>query len=248
DYAAYHRVNEEGTRHLAEACTRAGAATRFVYCSSLAAAGPAIDGEPRREDDPPAPITDYGRSKLAGEVAARELGESGLPFVIIRPPAIYGPREADIRLYFQLIRRGIAPLIGSGTQKVDLLHVRDLARGLLLAAESPNAVGRTYFLSDGAHHTWREISDEIARALDKKPLRVSVPLGLLGVVAGIAEWVAARRGVAPVLHRQKVDELSRDGWIVSINRARDELGFEPSVSLAEGMRETAAWYRENGWL
>lgn len=249
DYGAYHRVNGQGTRVVAEACRDvAGASPRLVYCSSQAAGGPSVGVERRTELDTPAPVSDYGRSKLEGEKAAAEIGAAGVPYAIVRPPAVYGPRDTDVFMYFKMISRGIAPFVGHGRQAFDLVYVADLVAAFLLVADSPAAVGSVYYVNDGAEHTWRSMSAGIAGTLGKRPLRVPIPLALLSAAAAVAECAAAVRGAAPVLNRQKITEFRQAAWKCDGSRIRDQLGFVPEFDIELGMRETARWYREQGWL
>lgn len=130
--ARYAAVNVEGTRALVAAMRERAPGALLVHCSSLAAAGPSLDGRPLSESDPPRPIGPYGESKLAAE---RLVASSGLDHVIVRPPAVYGPRDADILAVFRLAARGLALRLGPRGQRLSLVHVRDLAHGLIDAAE-----------------------------------------------------------------------------------------------------------------
>ncbi len=248
DAATYDRVNAEGTEQLIEACLKAQTdLDRFVYCSSLAAVGPSSDATPKAEDVTPKPITDYGNSKLKGEMIVREYADR-LPITIIRPPAVYGPRDTDIFLFFQLINRGVIPILGDADKLLSLVHVKDLVAGLYAAAVSERAIGETYFLTDGGIHTWRGIERVIADALEKRPLRVKVPFFLLDFVAAFMEAAAKITRQTPTLNRQKVQDLKQRFWICDSTKAQKELGYRPIYSLEKGIQETAGWYRANGWL
>ena len=248
DAATYDRVNAEGTKHLIEACL--GAQTRlnrFVYCSSLAAVGPSNDATPNTEDVTPQPLTDYGSSKLKGELIVREYAAQ-LPITIIRPPAVYGPRDVDIFLFFQMINRGIMPILGDADKLLSLVHVKDLVAGIYTAAVSECGVGETYFLTDGDIHTWLGIERVIADALEMRPLKMKVPLFLLDFISVFTEAGAKITRQAPTLNRQRVRDLKQRFWICDSTKAQRELGYRPTYSLPEGMQETADWYRTNGWL
>lgn len=246
NYAAYYRVNAEGTRNLAAACVKEGV-RRFIYLSSLAASGPSSVERPRREEDSPEPLTDYGRSKLEGERLLQETFVS-LPVTIFRAPAVYGPRDTDIYLYFRWMKWRLALYPGDGRQAVDVVYVRDLVEALLLGASASEAVGEIFFINDGSHHTWREMSEVIAETMGCRPVKVSVPLFLFAPVARGAELLAKIRGKTPLLHRQKVDELRQSGWVCDTTKIRCLLGFRPAYSLKEGVKETIRWYRQEGWL
>jgi dihydroflavonol-4-reductase len=249
DRAAYYAVNAEGARNLARACVeRPGAPPFLVCCSTQAAGGPAVQRRRRHEQDAPAPVSDYGHSKLAGETAVIDAAGTTLRHAILRPPAVYGPRDIDILMYFRLIARGLAVYVGDGRQAIDLVYVTDVVAALLLLADSPNEASGVYYVNDGGDHTWRTLAADIATALDKRPLLVPIPAPVIGVVAFVAETVASVRGVAPTIHRQKVREFRQDAWICDSSRLRNDLGFENTYNVSRGVRETACWYREQGWI
>ncbi len=248
DAATYDRVNAGGTERLIEACL--GARTnldRFVYCSSLAAVGPSCDATPNTEDVTPQPLTDYGSSKLKGEMVVRECADR-LPITIIRPPAVYGPRDTDIFLFFQMINRGVMPILGDADKLLSLVHVKDLVAGIYTAAVSERAIGETYFLTDGDIHTWMEIERIIADALEKYTFKVKVPFFLLDFLSIVTEAAAKISRQTPTLNRQKVRDLKQRFWICDSTKAQKELGYRPTYFLEKGIQETADWYRANGWL
>ena len=248
DAATYDRVNAQGTKHLIEACLGAQANLgRLVYCSSLAAVGPSSDATPRTEDVSPQPLTDYGSSKLKGELIVREHADR-LPITIIRPPAVYGPRDTDIFLFFQMINRGVMPILGDENKLLSLVHVKDLVAGIYTAAMSEQAVGETYFLTDGDIYRWTGIERVIADALEKRPLKVKVPLFLLDFLSIFTEIAAKVTRQTPTLNRQKVRDLKQRFWICDSTKAQQELDYRPTYSLQKGIQETVDWYRANGWL
>ena len=248
DAATYDRINAEGTKHLIEACLGAQTSLdRFVYCSSLAAVGPSRDATPKTEDMTPQPLTDYGSSKLKGEMIVCEYTDR-LPITIIRPPAVYGPRDTDIFLFFQMINRGVIPILGDADKLLSLVHVKDLVAGIYTAAVSERAIGETYFLTDGDIHTWRGIECVIADTLEKRPFKVKVPFFLLDFISIFTEAAAKVTRQTPTLNRQKVQDLKQRFWICDSTKAQNELGYRPTYFLQKGIQETADWYRANGWL
>lgn len=244
----YFRVNAQGTGALVEACWRANPALqRFVYCSSLSAVGPAAGPEPPDETGVPHPISDYGRSKLAGEEAVRAYADR-LPVVILRPAAIYGPRERDILTYFRIVNRGLKLLPGGGTQQVSVIHVSDLVRLALQVLRAEQAVGQTYFASDGQAHDLEALLDTIAAVLGRRPLRIVIPVRWLEAVAALGGIGARLTGRPFLLNEQKVQELKQRCWLCDASKARRELGFVAQVDLPAGFAQTARWYRQQGWL
>ena len=248
----YERTNVDGTRRVLEAVKSHAPEARVVLCSSLAAVGPARGGRALAEDDEPVPVSPYGQSKLAAErVAESFAAENGLEVVIVRPSAVYGPRDRDILAAFRLASNGIALRVASPQQRLSMVHATDLARALVLAAErAPVRPGTTrrYHVSDGATQTWRAVTAAIAAAVGRRVLTVPMPAAAAFGAAAIDSFVAGVRRTKPLITRGRIYELLADDWSCDIARARDELGFAAEVSLADGIRETCAWYRAEGWL
>jgi nucleoside-diphosphate-sugar epimerase len=246
--ADYFDVNQKGTEAiLAGAIKHRSHLKKFVLVSSLAAVGPAPDGKPVDEDTKPAPITPYGRSKLAGEEAVRAVGDL-LPATIVRPPAVYGPRDYGVFEFFKMINGGIFPMIGDYEKRVSLVHASDLADGIILAGETQAASGRAYFISSEDVYPMSEVADLIAKILGKRPRKFSIPKPIAYAAALAGEAISALTRKPPVINRDKVTDLSQSCWGCSIARAKRELGYRQQVPLEDGLRETVEWYKREGWL
>jgi len=242
------QVNAGGTRRLLEAVVRAAPGIeRFVLVSSLAAVGPSPDGSPVDEDSSPCPITSYGRSKLEGERVAAQFADR-LPITIVRPPAVYGPRDRGILAFFRCARRGFLPAVGRGERRYSLVHGRDLAEGIVLASRHPAAPGRTFFLCEERRYTFDDLLDLFGGAVGRRVRRRTVPVVVARALARLSEALARVRGAVPALTRQKVEDLRAPDWTCSPRRAREAIGFRASTPLGPGLRETANWYRDAGWL
>lgn len=242
-----YRVNAEGTANLADACLAQPAPPLFIYVSSQAAAGPCGADGVRREADECAPVSGYGRSKLAGERALHKRAAE-LPFVILRPSAVYGPRDTEMLLFFKFINKGVEPALGWDDRYVNLCYVTDLAEALILAGSCERARGEAYFVAHDEVWDWRGVSRAAAAALGVKTMTVRVPKVVLFGAATIAELAATLSGKVATLNRERARVMLEEQWLCDINKARQELGFTPRVGFAEGARLTAAWYRQQGWL
>ncbi len=245
--AVYERVNGQGTRALIAAIRATPSCPRrFVYLSSLAAVGPARDGKPVRVDDQPRPLTAYGRSKLAGELACRALMNE-TEVVILRAPVVYGPRDRDFFLLFQLAMRGILLMPRGVEGLLQLIHVHDLVDALIRAATLAKVAG-IYHIAEARSYSRAELVVGIARALRRPVRTVRVPHWLVRLAASCSELGATMRGRTTIFNRDKVQELLAPGWLCETAAARQDLSFEARIPLSEGLTCTVAWYREQGWL
>lgn len=245
--AQYETANVEGTRRLLDAALAAvPRPARFIYLSSLAAVGPAIDGRGVRADDPPRPLTAYGRSKLAGEYVCLSAADR-IEVLILRAPAVYGPRDTDLFHFFRLASRGVIPVPSGPVRSLQMVHVEDLARALVRAATTEGVHG-VYHVAEARAYPWEEVGRMVARAVGRNARVVRVPAPLISALAAISEAVAFSIGRSSIFNRDKARELLAPGWLCETESARADLSFEAGISLAEGLRSTAQWYREQGWL
>jgi nucleoside-diphosphate-sugar epimerase len=244
----YYRVNQQGTVNLLEACRQhSPGLEKFILVSSLAATGPSPEGNLLRESDPCHPVSDYGRSKLLAEEAAFRFADR-MPITVVRPPAIYGPRDVDFLVYFRILKKHLRPLLGFRERRLSICHVRDVVAGSILAGESERSAGQIFFISGERDVSWDELSTTMAQALGVRAVKIRIPLFALHAVAALAELFAPFRREAPTLDRRKAREMSQQCWTCDWGKAAVELGYRPSVGLQEGMGETVEWYRKLGWL
>ena len=239
----FYQVNEHGCRAMLEAIVADNPAVKkVVLVSSLAAIGPATNGHPLCEEDPPHPISEYGRSKLAGEQAAVALADR-INVCIVRPPAVYGPGDRDIYSFFRAVRCGIRPYLGDMRRQIHLVHVDDLCRGILAAATADTKSGEAFFIAENRSYSMKELITVLHQVCGRRGLILPVPAGLVRAIAAVSETLCRN----PVLTRDKAGELLA-GWEVSTQKARRQLGFESSLPFEMGARETYTWYRKQGWL
>jgi nucleoside-diphosphate-sugar epimerase len=237
-------TNRDGTANVLEAAQEHGVA-RFVLVSSLAAAGPTTPGHPIDETRHPAPVTDYGRSKLAAEVLVRAMP---FPWTIVRPPVVYGEWDRGTLKIFQLARGPIAPVLGDGSQELSVIHAEDLARALMAAGTSPAAEGRVYFASHSGVTTSRDLMLACGRALGTKPRIIPIPSGLARGVLWTVGSLAHLAGRATFLSADKANEYLAPAWTCRADALTRDTGWRTKIDLEPGLARTAAWYREMKWL
>jgi nucleoside-diphosphate-sugar epimerase len=246
--ADFFACNTEGTVNMLEAAIEhAPNLRRFVHVSSLEACGPSEDGNPVPPDQE-RPVTAYGRSKLAAEKEVLRRRDA-LPVAIIRPAGIYGPRDVEFLEAFRAARRRQWPVIGNGTMLGCYTYAPDCARACLNAIEAEIESGSTYFVDDGEPLPMAQaMGDLLHEALGTAPLvRFGVPFPVLRVASLGVEAYGKVRGKAVMLTREKVTMLTHH-WVCESTKTREELRWAPEVTLSEGLRRTAKWYEENGWL
>jgi nucleoside-diphosphate-sugar epimerase len=234
--APFERCNVEGTRHLLEACLRfAPSLERFVFVSSIAAAGPSEPGRPRTEGDEPRPVTAYGRSKLRAEQLVIQAAER-LRVTIVRPPNVIGPGSKELERAIALLRKRIVPVVGDGRPRTSLIDVDDLVAALILVAEDARSIGRTYFVTDGHSYAWSEITAALAAEAGVGRLRIPVPQGAQMAAAALAETAARLTGKPPALTRDIVRAGRDHFWIYDGSRIERELGFRARFSMRDSVR------------
>lgn len=243
---AYNRVNAEITRKLASAASRSDfKPVRFIFISSLAALGPqAYDAPgPITESKKPVPVTQYGKSKLLAEQYLAEFGN--LSKAILRPTAVYGPREKDLFIMLNTFAKGLEPYIGNRPQRFSFIYVKDLADAVFEAVDSN--IDSSWNLSDGNEYDRYALAQYAKEILGVKTLKLHVPTGIISLLASGMEMFAGKNST-PTLNKDKLNELCAENWFCSIAKAREELGFNPQYNLKTGLQETLQWYRANNWI
>jgi nucleoside-diphosphate-sugar epimerase len=240
--SAFDAVNVSGTRAIVDAVNTAGA--RLIAISSQAAIGPGSLDCPSREDDAPRPMTPYGRSKLAAETVVRSCAR--VPWTIVRPSSVYGPRDRQFLPVFRFASRGLFLQATDPATPFTFIYIDDLTRGVLLAAGDEHA-GRTMFLGHPDPLTAEELLKQLATVFGRRyrPRRVPRLALRAAALAGECSWLF---GLEPVLDRARLAELGAGGFVCAVDRARDLLGFTAAVPLQEGVERTARWYRNQGWV
>lgn len=246
DEESFDHGNVDATENVIR-LARKNRVGKVVVLSSLAACGPSF-GRPLTEEDPLMPITMYGRSKKRMEEMIHQTAGPEPPVTIVRPPAVYGPREEQIYMVFKMASTGFFPVIGDGRgNSVDMIHVDDLVDGIIRAAEYEHKGVETFFVSSEASYSWLQIRDEMARAMGRKVRALKVRPGLVKNLASMIESASSLWGHYPVINREKSKEMTME-WTCSVDKASRELGFRQRVPLEQGLATTLDWYKRHNWL
>lgn len=244
--SGFYKTNQAGTRNLVNAVNdQQDQVRRFVHISSLAAAGPACPEKPAREEDPPQPVSEYGKSKLAGELEVKD--HCRAEYVILRPPAVYGPRDGEFLRLFRAVKGHVLPRMARA-QALSLVYVKDLAKAVVTCLEHPAAAGKTYFVAGREVVTARRMAEEIATQMRVWTLPLPLPTVFLWVMCLAQEALSRVTGRPNVLSLQKYAELRTPGWVCDPSRLERETGCACATTLKCGVAESLAWYREHRLL
>jgi len=244
----FFRANQLGTRRLLEALSEGSPSLKqFIHVSSLAAAGPSSADRRLVETDQPNPISWYGESKLESEREVLKY-EGSFRVTILRPSAVYGPRDRGTLLIFRMVKLGCLCTPGRFTRRFSLIHVNDLTDAITRAAETEIPSGEVFFVSRPESHTWDEVGQAVAQALGKKYRRIAFPAALAHTAGSAGDFWSLLTGRPATVSSQKVKELLQPSWTCDPSKASAYLGFNPGIDLESGIRSTVRWYREHAWL
>lgn len=254
DRETFFKCNAEGTRNLAQAAAQSESVKKFIYVSSIAASGPSAGLCPRSESDLEHPVSSYGESKLRGELFLDEL-KGKLPFIVIRPPIVYGPRDKAVFLLFKTVSKNWMPLLpahtATGHKYYSAIHVDDLIQSLELALDAPEECfqnGERFFVNDGQVYTYERILSIIAQEMNVQPIKFTVPNPLVSVLAYAGTIVGKILKTSMPLNEDKLNELRPDYWICSSQKITEKLNFKAQYTMESGVAQTLAWYKLNDWL
>ncbi|OBX19070.1 epimerase [Erythrobacter sp. QSSC1-22B] len=229
DPSAFGPANVDGTARLIDAM-KAARAKRLVFVSSLAAREPCLSA--------------YGASKAEAEAIVEG---SGLDWTIVRPPGVYGPRDVDYLEMFRSARFGFVPLPPRGASSI--IHVADLARLLLALVDAPLALvrNRVFEPDDGREGGWShaELAKAIGGAIGRRVWAPNLPRPLLDLAARADRLI---RGSRARLTADRVGYMVHPNWVARSSKNVPEAVWRPSIDGEAGLRQTAEWYRREGWL
>jgi len=243
----FYRVNRAGTRNVvmaANACRES--LRRLVYVSSQAVSGPGDLNRPAEETGDPRPVSVYGRSKWLGETEV--LLHCRVPWTILRPAAVYGPRDTEFLPVFQKVKQRFMPLLSGAKRPLHMVYGPDVAAAVLCCILHERSAGGTYHVAAEPSCTDEEFMEEIAAQLQVRPVRLRIPRAGLYLASVIQEILSRATGRPNMLSRQKLPELLAPGWVCSTEKMRKDLGFLAPTSLREGVGRTIEWYCREGWL
>jgi nucleoside-diphosphate-sugar epimerase len=244
--AYYREVNVVGTELLLEAAARAGV-RRFVHTSTVGVHGH-VERPPADESAPFAPGDIYQATKAEAELLALEFHRKrGLPVAVVRPGAIYGPGETRLLKLFRAIAHGRYAVVGTGRTFYHPVYIDDLVSGFLLALDRPEAVGESFLICGPSYVSQADLGALVAKHTGGRVLPFRIPARPIQWAGDLVEAVCVPLGLEPPLHRRRVDFWTKSRAF-TIEKARRLLGYDPKVDLDEGIRRTAAFYREAGWL
>jgi dihydroflavonol-4-reductase len=240
----FREVNVEGTRTLIDAATAAGV-RRFVYGSTIGIYGSARDGE-LDESSPARPENIYGQTKYEAEELVTHY-RNKIETCIARISETYGPGDYRLLKLFRAIDKGAFLMLGSGGNLRQVIYVDDLARGLLLSATHPAAVGETFVFPGNEVMTTTDMVAQIAAALGRRPSRRHLPIWPFRTAAAVFEATLRPLGIQPPLTQRRLDFFTKS-FVFSTAKYQRLLNFLPQVTFAAGAATTARWYRENALL
>lgn len=255
----FYEVNRRGVVHVVKACAGQETPPVLVYVSSLAAAGAAVDDRPRIESDPPAPVSHYGRSKRSGEHAAESYAQR-VPISIIRPPIVFG--EGDhlaFPMFHTIMRLGVHMVPGFKPRLFSMIHADDLSQLLILAAErgrrlaplgcAGDQAGQGYYFAACEQDlTYADFGRWVAESVGRRVLVLPTAMPVIRTITAVGEVISQVRHQPLLMNMDKAREIEAGSWICSAQKARDELGFEVAAPLMARLRQTAEWYKQEGWL
>jgi dihydroflavonol-4-reductase len=248
DKAGFEKGNYLATKNLLELTLKNNPnIKKFIHISSGAVCGPNPDDKPMSETYEPKPRTTYGITKRMAEEEVIKYKDK-FPVVIVRPPAVFGPRDTEILVYFKTFSNGLNSVIGFKEKYLSLIYVVDLVNGIVLAAEKNTVSGCIYFICSDKEYNWNDIGNITSKLLGKKAIKVRVPHWIVYTVGAIAQFFSIFSSKAATLNIEKCFDITRKKWVFSNEKAKKELGFKEQYTLEESFGKTIDWYKEMKWI
>jgi nucleoside-diphosphate-sugar epimerase len=243
----YFKENVENTKSLCEAILKNNSnLKKFIFISSQAAMGASPVGIVRKVTDVPEPVSDYGLSKIEAEKAVREALYGKIPYTIFRPASVYGPRDKDIFIFFNLVHKHLRP-VTTKKRLLQLVYVKDVAKSVSLCLENRKSDNNTYYLANSSVYTWGEIGKIISYSVGVKSLLLLTPDFAFKAAGFIMEVISRLTGKPTVLNKQKITEMLQDSWVADTSPAETDLNIK-FTNLEVASQITYNWYLENSWF
>jgi len=242
--SVYDISNYQLTRNLIQACLKKNPSLkRFIYVSSISAAGPSLPNSYTEESQAPSPISEYGRTKLKGEEAVREVWDI-IPATIIRPPNVYGPRQQEMELLIKLISKRIVPVLKGKEESTSLIYIQDLVQGIFQAALSPKTKNQIYYLTDGKGYSWQKIISSLKKYVLGESFFLPLPEELIYFFAWLADVLNETGLIKSFFGRKLWRAMTQTLWLFSSAKAEKDFGFRAEYNLEKGIKETVNYYRK----
>jgi len=243
---SYRHINVDGTATVLEAAKKAGV-KRFIHCSTIGVHGN-VKSTPANEESPFSPGDLYQETKVESENIVRDsIGTSAMEIVIIRPCSIYGPGDMRMLKMFRMLANRTFFLVGPCRENFHAVYIDDLLDGFMNAMEAPGIDGDTFIIGGDAYLPLEQYISVVAKAVNAPPPFLRFPYWLFYGGAVLCEAICLPLKIEPPLHRRRV-RFYKNNRAFDISKARRLLGYKPRVSLEAGMKRTADWYREHGFL
>ncbi len=241
----YREVNVRGTELLLEAGLHAAPDAHFLLVSSQAAAGPALAGRPRGDDDPAEPVSQYGLSKREGEQAVERMWRG--PWTVLRPVVVYGPGDTGLFQYFRMAASGWIPVPAAGA-RIQLVGAERAAVAIASSVRAGGRPGRIRFLSDPGAVTLRQLAEAVAAGSGRAGRLIRVPNTLVRLLGSAETAVETLTRRSRPFNADKAREVLAGDWLCDGSRLDGELALPEAVPLEQGIRAAWEWYRGAGWL
>ena len=245
NWAEFKKNNIDLTESLLDIYNSTDSLKQFIFLSSQAVSGPSKKFESKNETDECLPISKYGKSKLLAEELIKSKAKKS--WTILRPAAVFGPGDKDFLIYFKLIKKHISLFAGNKNKQISLIYVQDLVNLIISTLGNKNAFNEIFFAS-GLDVRLEEFSQNLEKVLQTSSLKITVPDFLLDIVAIFFEFISLFSKKTSLLNRDKIKEMKQESWLVSNEKAKRILNFEPAKNLLDNITATYEWYKENNWI
>ncbi len=244
----FFRINQGGTQYLVNEAISAPILPKFfLHISTIAVHRPNAHNNFCLPPEQCQPLSHYGESKLQAEFALRAL-KNKIPYSILRPPVLYGPKDTEFLPFFKAIRFGVAPVLGGSTRRFSVCFGPDVAEAIVRMCQNQPPDGEIYSIDDGQEYTWKDLADSIAKVLKKKANLISFPVWAFYLAAFLNEIKVRLSGRADVFTINKMRELQANPWVCGNEKLYQQMNWRPATSLEAGMRSTLEYYRRQGFL